>query len=150
MAAIEAAVRTVHLVFAAAWVGGVLFLTVGVLPLAREAEIEPAPVEAMTGRLVWISRTSAVVLLVTGGHLAASGYAVESLTGTTAGRLVLAMVGLWLLLTAVVEAAASRMRARLREDYLREPARTYLPWFRVASLVGLLLLVDAGAIAAVG
>lgn len=148
MALIDSVASTLHLVFAAAWVGGVVFLTVAVLPLAREAELDPGSVEAMTGRLVWISRTSAVVLLLTGGHMAATRYTAESLTGTTAGNLVPAMVALWAALAGVIEVASSRLRERLREDYLREPARRYLPWFRVASLLGILLLVDAGAITA--
>lgn len=146
MALVETAIRTVHLLFAAAWVGGVLFLTLGVLPLAREAEIEAAPVASMTGTLLWISRASAVALLLTGGHMAGTLYTVESLTGTTRGHLVLGMVALWLVLAALVEFAGNRMRAGLQEGYLRDPARSYTNWFRLASLVGILLLVDAGAI----
>lgn len=149
MTLVESSIRTVHLVFAAAWVGGVLFLTFAVLPLAREAELDPEPVSAMTGRLVWISRASALVLLLTGGHMAGTLYTVESLTGTTAGNLVLAMVALWAGLAGVVEVASSRLREQLDQGYLRDPARTYLPWFRVASLVGVALLVNAGAITAV-
>lgn len=148
MALVEFATRTVHLLFAAAWVGGVLFLTLGVLPLAREAEIEAAPVASMTGTLLWISRASAVVLLLTGGHMAGTLYTVESLTGTTRGHLVLGMVALWFVLAALVEFAGNRMRAGLREGYLRDPARSYTNWFRLASLVGIALLVDAGAITA--
>ncbi|PSQ15677.1 hypothetical protein BRD00_13530 [Halobacteriales archaeon QS_8_69_26] len=150
MSLVESAIRTVHLVFAAAWVGGVLFVTLAVLPLAREAELDPDPVSAMTGRLVWISRISALVLLLTGGHMAAAGYTADGLLETTAGNLVLGMVVLWLGLAGLVEVASSRMREQLDQGYLREPARDYLPWFRVASLVGIALLVDAGAITYVG
>lgn len=149
MALVESAIRTVHLVFAAAWVGGVLFVTLAVLPLAREAELEPAPVSAMVGKLVWVSRASALVLLLTGGHLAASGYGDGRLTGTTSGHLVIGMVVLWAALAGVLEVASSRLQGELAEGYLRDPARTYLNWYRVASLIGIALLVDAGLITTV-
>jgi len=147
---VATSIRTVHLVFAATWVGSVIFVTVGVLPVARDGDLDAAPTERVVVRLTNVSRLCAVVLLLTGGHLALVGYGVPGLTGSTAGYLVIAMVVLWLALTAVIEVAAARITDRLREKEVRSPARDYLPWFYAASGIAVVLLLDAGAIVALG
>lgn len=147
MTLVDTAVRTVHLLVAALWVGAVVFVTVGVLPVARDGDVDAAPLERVIGRLTTTTRWSALVLLVTGGHLAGTNYTGESLVGTTPGRLVVVMVVLWVVMVGLVEAASSRLADALREKRVRAPARDYLRWYRAASLVGLLLLVDAGLIA---
>jgi len=144
--AVSTAVRTVHLVFAATWVGSVLFVTFGVLPLARDGELDADPTRRILVRLTNVSRLCALVLLLTGGHLAATTYGVDGLTGTTAGYLVVAMVVLWLALAGLIEVAAARMTDELREKMVRSPARDYLPWFYAASTIAVLLLLDVGAI----
>ncbi len=147
MSVVDTAVRTIHLSVAALWVGGVLFLTLVVLPVARDGDLNAAPLERMVGRLATVSRLSALALLLTGGHLAATGYTVDSLTGTTRGRLVVGMVVLWFVLAGLVEVGASRVRDGLREKRVRAPARDGLRWFGLASVVGVLLLLDAGLLA---
>lgn len=148
MSTVDTAMRTIHLSVAALWVGGVLFVTLVVLPVARDGDMNAAPLERITGRLVTLSRLSAVVLLLTGGHLAGVGYTVETLTGTTRGYLVVAMVVLWLVLAGILEVSSSRLRGDLREKRVRAPARDALRWYAAASVVGLLLLVDAGLLTA--
>lgn len=144
------AIRTVHLVFAATWVGSVLFVTFGVLPVARDGDLDADPTRRIVVRLTNVSRICALVLLVTGGHMAATAYGVDGLTGSTAGYLVVVMVVLWLALTGIVEVAAARITDELREKMVRTPAKDFLPWFYAASAVAVLLLLDVGAIALAG
>lgn len=144
MTLVDAVMITLHQVFAAVWAGSVVFMTVGVLPLAKEGHLEPEPVEMVTGTLRSVSRASAVVLLLTGGHMAANFYTVADLTGTVNGWLVLAMLGLWLVLIGLIEVSGSRLVDGLQAKKVRAPAHETLGWFRAASVVALLLLVIAG------
>lgn len=144
MTFVDAAAITIHQVFAAVWVGSVVFMTVGVLPLAKEGHLAPEPVEMASGTLRTVSRLSAVVLLLTGGHMAASFYTTDSLTGSVSGWLVLAMVALWLALIGLIEVSGSRLEDGLQAKKVRAPAHETLGWFRAASAIGLLLLIIAG------
>ncbi|MFB6218750.1 MAG: transporter, partial [Halobacteriaceae archaeon] len=88
--AVGTAVSTlVHFAFAAFWTGSVLFVAVGVLPAAEGSYA----LDRVLARLAWVSRASAAVLLLTGGHLLVAGAGVQ--WGTQRGWLVAAMVGLW-------------------------------------------------------
>lgn len=148
---VDAVARIVHLVFAAVWAGSVVYVTLTVLPLARDGRFNAGPLEPLSDRLTTISRTSAVVLLLSGGHLAGSIYTFDgdggpSLFASTNGQLVVLMILLWLALAALVEVGAKRFESGLAEKKVREPARDALPLFRVASVVALALLVVAGLI----
>ncbi|MFC6716440.1 copper resistance protein CopD [Natrialbaceae archaeon GCM10025810] len=139
--------ETLHLVFAAVWAGSVFYVAFVLLPLARDGAFNSTrPLEVCSGKLTTISRTSALVLLLSGGHLAGSGYTAETLFGSTNGRLVLAMVALWFALAALVEIGAKRLESGLNGKKLREPARNALPPFRAAAVVAIALLVVGGAI----
>jgi uncharacterized membrane protein len=144
MAAIETVVAVGHLLVGALWTGSVVFVAGAVLPAAREGDLNAAPLESLVGSLTAWSRGASVLMLLTGGHLAATRYEAAALTGTQRGWLVLAMVALWLALTALVEIGAGRMDDGLERRKVREPTREALPWFRAAAAVGLLLLIDAG------
>jgi uncharacterized membrane protein len=146
MGFVEAAVYGVHLLFAGLWSGSVLFVTLAILPVAMDGDIDPAPMELVTSRLKQVSRASALLLLLTGGHLAATFYTGSSLLNTTRGNLVLVMVVLWFLLAAFTEIAASRLSDGLAQQKIREPARNARPFLLAASLVSVLLLFDAGAL----
>ena len=87
-------------------------------------------------------------MFLTGGHLAGTGYTIESLTGTGRGHLVLAMLALWLVFTALVEIGRSRLVDGLQEKRVRTPAKSVTTIFRAAAVVGILLLVDAGLLSA--
>ncbi len=141
--AVDTAMNALHLLFAALWVGSVLFVTVGILPFARRGEFNAAPLESVVSRLRTVSRASVLVLLLTGGHLAGTGYTAETLFGSTRGHLVLAMVALWFVLAALVEVGSARLARGLAERKVREPAARARPFFLAASLVGVLLFVDA-------
>lgn len=140
--------QALHLAVAAVWTGSVLFFTRAVLPLGYDGDVDPAALASSLGRLVTLSRLSAVVLLLTGGHMAGSLYTATSLLESTRGHVVLAMVALWLALAGLVEAGAGRMRDGLSAGKVREPARNGRPLFLAASAVAVLLLLDAGYLAA--
>lgn len=146
MAYVDVATIAVHLLVAGAWTGSVLFVTVGLLPSAKAGDLNAAPLAAATGRLRWISRTSAVVLLLTGGHIAAQRYTFESLTGTTRGYGVLAMVALWLVMTGLIEVGSATVADGTDLGKVREPARAASPPLVVATLVGAVLLLLGGVL----
>lgn len=139
--------QAAHLLFAALWAGSVCFVAFVVLPLARDGQFNTTkPLEAISGKLTLISRTSALVLLLSGGHLAGRQYTVGSLTGSINGQLVLLMVGLWFVLAALVEVGAKRLESGLNGKKLREPADEALGIYRLAGVVAIALLVVGGAI----
>lgn len=117
----------IHLVFAGLWTGSVLFVALAGLP------------EGGLSKLRQITRASAVLLLLTGGHQAAMGYGDGLLTGTTAGWAVIVMVVLWLALAGVVEVGASK--------YDDGGAEAAAPFWNAGAVVALLLLIDAGLLA---
>ncbi|MFB6251876.1 MAG: CopD family protein [Halobellus sp.] len=141
---LDTVMRTLHTVVGALWVGSVVFVALAILPRAVDGALDAAPLETIADQLVYLSRGSSVVMLLTGGHLAGTGYTISSLTGSSRGHLVLAMLVLWLVFTALVEIGRSRLVDGLQEKRVRTPATEVTTLFRVASVVGLLLLVDAG------
>ncbi|ADD04920.1 uncharacterized protein Nmag_1341 [Natrialba magadii ATCC 43099] len=141
--------QTLHLIFAAIWAGSVFYVAFVVLPLARDGAFNStAPLEVISSKLTTISRVSALVLLLTGSHLAAERYTSERLFGSIDGQLVLAMVALWLVLAALVEIGSKRLESGLNGKKLREPAANALGLYRFAAVVAIALLVVAGAITA--
>lgn len=145
---VDATMYAVHLLFGAVWAGAVVFATLAVLPLARDGVANAEPLARVVGKLRTLSRVSAVVVLASGGHLAGTGYTVGSLTGTTRGHLVLGMVALWFVLTVLVEVGGGKLASGFDEKKVREPAREARPFFLAGSLVAVLLLLDAGLLAA--
>lgn len=148
LALVDAVAYAVHLLFAGLWTGAVLFVTIGVLPLGLRGDVGPEPLAFAVSRLTTVSRTSALVLLLSGGHMAGTRYTVESLLGSPRGHLVVAMVALWLALGGLVEVGAARMRRGLDARKVRTPARDGKPFLYAASVAALLLLLDAGVLAA--
>jgi uncharacterized membrane protein len=134
----------VHTGFAALWAGSVLFVTAAVLPLAMDGDIAPEAFGRVVARLQWVTRISALVLFVTGGHLAGTLYTAESLTGSGRGHLVLTMLALWLGLAAVVEIGSSKVRSGVDDRKVRQPARDARPFYLLGSVLAVGLLVVAG------
>ncbi|RLM94870.1 MULTISPECIES: CopD family protein [Halobellus] len=145
---IDTVMTTLHVLVGALWVGSVVFVAGAILPAAVEGALDAAPLEKIADRLVYLSRGASVVMFLTGGHLAGTGYTIESLTGTGRGHLVLAMLALWLVFTALVEIGRSRLVDGLQEKRVRTPAKSVTTIFRAAAVVGVLLLVDAGLLSA--
>ena len=121
--------KVIHLSFAAFWTGSVLFAVV------VHPTLDAASVRTVLGRLVTVSRASSVVLLLTGAHLAGVLYGGALFSGR--GYYVLAMVVLWLALTALVEVAAARVDSA--------PTRSARA-LQTAAVVAVFLLLDAGVL----
>ncbi|MFT4890930.1 MAG: putative membrane protein [Halobacteriales archaeon] len=132
----------VHLLAAAGWTGSVGFVTLAVLPLARDGGLNATPLEGVVDRLRFASRLSAVLLLLSGGYLAVEYYTADTLTGTSNGHLVLGMIVLWLVLAGLIEVGGGRMLEDLRQKKVRAPAKEYRRWFEAATIVAALLFVD--------
>ena len=149
---VSAVFQIAHLVFAAIWAGSVFYVALVVLPLARDGTFNSTkPLEGISSKLTTISRVSAVVLFVTGGHMAGTRYTIgdnggADLFASTNGQLVLVMLALWLVMAALVEVGAKRLESGLTGKKLREPARDALPLFRAAAVAGVVLFVVAGLI----
>jgi hypothetical protein len=126
-----------HLLFAGIWTGSVVFVAVGVVPMADRDGVGRAVLKGLADRLTSVSRVSALLLLLTGGHLAAERYTVDSLTGSGNGHLVLSMIALWVILIGLVEVGA----ARIASEDASESGATFL-W--AAAVVAIALLLDAG------
>lgn len=148
MALIDTALATVHLLVGALWVGSVVFFATIVLPTARAGGLNAEPLESMGHSLTRGSRIASVLMLLSGGHLAGTRYTFGTLSSTTNGNLVVAMVLLWLVLTGLVEVGSSRLRDGVGRKKVREPAAKALGLFRGAAVVGALLFLTAGAIVA--
>ncbi len=147
MALVDTAVQAVHLVFAGIWTGSVVFVAYAVLPTVASGDARVGVVETVLAKLKLISRASALLLFVTGGHMAATLYTPESLTGSPPGHAVLAMLALWFLLAALVEVGASRMGDALAEGKIRTAAEQGGTFLKGGAVVAVLLLVDAGYLA---
>jgi uncharacterized membrane protein len=144
MSAIDAVAYAVHLLFAGLWTGSVLFVAYAVLPAARDGDISASLLGNFSVKLTTVSRASAVVLFLSGGHVAAQRYTVETLTGTVPGYNVLAMILFWFLLAGFVEVGTSKLSDGAGADKVREPAADARPFFLAASVTAGLLLVNAG------
>jgi hypothetical protein len=141
---VDTAVYTVHTAFASLWAGSVLFVASAVLPLAMDGDVSPEAFGSVVAKLQWVTRGSALLLFLTGGHLAGTLYTVETLTGTVSGYLVLAMLTLWLLLAAAIEVGSARARRGVAERKVRQPARDARPFYLAGSVLAVGLLVVAG------
>ncbi|MFB6194794.1 MAG: CopD family protein [Haloplanus sp.] len=146
MATIDTAVNATHLLFAGLWAGSILFVAGGLLPAARDGDLDAAPLRRLIGRFRTGSRVATLVLFLTGGHLAGTRYTAETLLGSTRGYLVVAMVVLWLVLTALVEVGSGRLLDGLNDRQVRAPARTAAPFFTAATVAAVALLAIGGVL----
>ncbi|PSP92902.1 transporter [Halobacteriales archaeon QS_4_62_28] len=144
MGAVLAGIYAVHMAFAALWTGSVVFVTTAVLPTAMSGDSNSGPLSSMIGRLQTVSRTSALLLFLTGGHLAATQYGATALLSSYRGYLVIAMLVFWFVLAGLVEVGSAKLTDGFDQQKLRAPAREARPFFLGASVVSLLLLLDAG------
>ncbi|WP_363465682.1 CopD family protein [Halogeometricum borinquense] len=144
---LDTVMTTAHVLTGALWVGSVVFVAGVVLPTALDGSLDAEPLETFADKLVFGSRAASVIMFFTGGHLAGTRYTFDLLMNESRGHLVLAMLVLWLVLTALVEIGRSRLVDGLREKRVRTPTENAAGIFRAAAVVGILLLVDAGLLA---
>jgi uncharacterized membrane protein len=143
------AAYVVHAVVAALWTGGIVFVAYAVLPVARAGEVAPETLERAVDKLSVLTRTAALVMPITGGYQIWRLYwPPEALVAGPRGHLVLTMVALWAVTTGLVEVAGARMREGLAERKVRTPAADGRPFLLAASAGAVLLLADAGLLAA--
>jgi len=147
MDALNPVMWSVHVGFAVLWTGSVFFVATAVLPPALRGDIDGDALGSMVDRLRWITRIAALAFLASGGHMAGTLYTVESLTSTGRGHLVLTMIGLWFLITGLVEAGSGKLTDGLDAGKLREPARDAKPFFYGAAGLSVALVVTAGLLA---
>lgn len=148
MGTLLASVYALHLLFGGLWTGSVLFFTYSVYPLARDGDLSPAVLGSAADKLTTVSRAGAVLQLLTGGYMASPmGVGTSGYWSTTSGMLVAAMVVLWLLLAGLTEMAAKRLSDGADVDKVRSPAADAKNYLYAASVVAVLLLLDAGALA---
>ena len=145
---IDTVMVAIHLVFGAIWVGAVAFVTLAILPLARDGELDSAPLAATLKTLVRISRLSALLMLVSGSHLMGTGgyFELEQLLETNRGIAVVVMLLLWFALIVIIEISTKRINSGLDANLLRDPARDGLKWFYVATVIGVLLFAVGAAL----
>lgn len=141
MSVIDTTVVTIHNLFAALWIGSVLFVTYALVPAAREGNVRTATFRGVLEKLTTVTRVSALFLVLSGIYITVDLYTVERLTETTSGYLVIAKVVLWFGLAGVVEAAVGRLRTELNEQQLENAVETVSPLFYVASGLAILSIV---------
>lgn len=148
-----ASLYAIHIVFAGLWTGSVAFLAWAVVPAAIDGSLNAEPLSALTDRFKLLSRASAIVLPLTGLRMAMIApfeyTSPDLLFGTTQGYLLVGMITLWLVLMGLVEVGASKLLDGTSQQKVREPARNARPFFLAASVVAVLLLIDAGLLLAV-
>ena len=137
-----------HTLFAALWAGATVFITIAVLPAADRDGLGPGGLGTILNRFAWLTRLSVLALLATGGHLAGTLYTADTLTSTSTGYLVLAMLGLWFLLAVTIEVGGVRVRRVLDGGSARAGAAAVRPFYYLASVFALLLLFTAGLLGA--
>ena len=145
---VDSIMQILHVVFAGLWTGSVLFVVGAVLPAASAGSISAPAMSTITTRLAWLTRVSALVFVATGGHLAGTGYTSATLFSTARGQLVVAMLVLWLVLTALVEIGCKRLGGSDAPANVQTAVENTRPIWLAAGAVAVLLLVDAGLLTA--
>lgn len=138
MVDVTSAMNAVHVLFGGAWVGGVVLMALVVLPKVKDGTIPADALDALLSPFLTLSRASALVLFLSGGHLAGVIYGSERLFGTGQGHLVLAMLALWAVLIALVEAGSGVLR---RDGGSVDRGLTL---YRAAAAIGAVLLLIGG------
>lgn len=142
MSTVYTVMNALHLLFAGIWAGATVFFAWRVRPLASNGDIGVQPLLAMGSGLRWITRISAVVFVVTGGHMAATRYGDGALLSTSRGQVVVSMLVLWLVVTGLLEMALGKMETELGEGRIQTAGRAVrLPLLASAVLLSVVLLL---------
>lgn len=137
MALVDTVMRTGHLLAGGILTGSVVFFAFAATRSSASG-IGSEGVNQLASSLATVSRACAVLILVSGGYMAAVlGAALQG----TAGMLVGVMIVLWLIVTALVEVGNSRLADGAAVGEVKNV-------YTLAALASVLLLLDAGYIAA--
>ena len=120
----------IHFFVAALWTGSTMFFALVVLPVSRASLTD-----RILDRFMILTRASALVMVLTGGHLAVT--IPDSTYETGRGHAIVGMMVLWLVLIGLLEVA----NARADGDSV---GTTSTRLFQASALVAAGLLVDAG------
>jgi len=147
MALTETALYAFHLVFASLWTGSVLFAAYAVVPLGRSGDASPGVLATLAGKLGVLNRLSSALMLLSGLGLWVVLDYTSRFPDDPNSHLVLTMLVLWFVLTGLVEVGVSRLKDAADSEKVRTPAENARPFLLGAALVGVLLLLDAAALA---
>jgi hypothetical protein len=156
-----------HVLSAALWTGGTLYVVYAVFPAARAGRLDADLFVEHLHRLLLVTRWTGLVLPVTGGYLVWVRYwPAEVLLETPRGWAVLSMLGLWGVMNTLVEVGVLQARRAIDDPgfgtYMQEgfPAESVPEGLDTAALLGrvkpylltsavcaVLLLADAALLA---
>lgn len=154
-----------HVLSGALWTGSVCYVAAFVVPTARRGGLSRAAFERTVDGVLQITRLTGVVLPITGGYQLWRLYGVETLLSTPRGWLVLVMGIAWGLTNGLVELGVLAVSREIGEvslaTYFLErfemgsdgpgaaaSAETLRPYALAAAVCSVVLLVDAGLLAA--
>lgn len=142
MSTVYTVLNAIHLLFAGLWAGATVFFAWRVRPLVADSDISVEPTMALSAGLRWLTRISAVVFVVTGGHMAATRYGDGALLSTPRGHVVVTMLVLWLVVTGLLEMALGKMETELGEGRVRTAGKeARIPLLAASVLLSVLLLL---------
>lgn len=134
MAALDTVMRVVHLLAGGLLAGSVVYVAWVLRDADGESALGREAVETLAGTLTSLSRVCAVLLLVSGGYMAA---VLGSALRGTPGMLVGIMILLWLIVTMLVEVGNSKLAGGASVSEIQQ-------YYGVAAVAAILLLIDAG------
>jgi hypothetical protein len=139
--------NAVHLLFAGLWAGATVFFAWRVRPLVANGDIGVQPTMALSSGLRWLTRISAVVFVVTGGHMAATQYGAGALFASARGHIVVTMLVFWLVATGLLEMGLGKMETELGEGRIQTAGREVRVPVVTASVFLTVLLLLGGYLA---
>jgi putative copper export protein len=122
----DTVIRALHLIGAATWAGGLIFLAVAVSVVRRSvpAESRIELFRSLGRAFALVGGLALLLLIATGTDMASDHHAWDHLTDTTYGKTLLAkliLVGAVIILTLVHSLVQGPALSRLRQRALREP-----------------------------
>jgi hypothetical protein len=147
MALIDTAFSMLHVLFAGLWAGTTVFYAWRIHPLLSDGDLGVTSAMSITTGLRWLTRIGAVVFVVTGGHMAATGYGDGRLFSDPTGHAVLAMLALWLVVTGLLEMSLGKVQTALGDGHVQTAGRENETLVRVAATLSVVLLLLGGYLA---
>ena len=147
MALIDTAFSMLHVLFAGLWAGTTVFYAWRIHPLLSNGDIGVTSAMSITSGLRWLTRIGAVVFVVTGGHMAGTGYGDGRLFSDPMGHAVLGMLALWLVVTGLLEMSLGKVQTELGNGHIQTAGRENETLVRVAAVLSVVLLLLGGYLA---